>query len=153
MPIILLFSAQLQSSPTASNLFLVGSAELGKTSYEITLDTQFKQEKAHTIQYEGTARLKSEAKGLEIKPATLYVTKTDNPKVIISILMSGDSGSEGLFLELVAEGTILNSSEGDLLEAEANLMWMITSPYRDLSETTFINRDSGEAQLEILEAN
>ena len=156
---ILLFTAQLQSSPTASNLFLVGSVELGKISYQLSLETEFKAEKAHRVVYKGIARLQSEEKAVQLKPVTLSVTKSSKPKVIISILLAGEAPSisnsrtEGLFLEIVAERTLLNASVGDLLDASANVMWMINSPYRDISETTFIKRDSGEASLEVLEIN
>ena len=156
---ILLFSAQLQSSPTASNLFLAGTVELGKLSYQISLETEYREERAHRVVYEGVARLYSEDKGMKIKPVTLSVTKSNQPKVIISVLLDGEaptlknSRTEGLFLEIVAEGTLLNASEGDLLNADANVMWMINSPFRDISETTFIKRDSGEASLEVLEIN
>lgn len=143
----------LHSNPLAESMQLAGSVELGKTQYELVLDAKFTAEKAHTIQYSGLAKLMNGSEYLE-RPMTLYVTKRKaEARMIISILMSGSARYEGLYLELVVENASRNYDVGDLVNANAELMWMIRSPYRDFSETTFLTRDRGQAQLEVLDVH
>ena len=145
------FAMPLHSSPMAESLQLAGNIELSKVKYKVLFNAQFKTEKAHTIQYAGTARLTSATQTLE-RPMTLYMTKkAPGSRIIISILMSGTAQNEGLYLELVVENASHNYDVGDLVSASAELMWMIRSPYRDSFETTFLSRDRGRSQLEILE--
>ena len=151
--VLLLFAMPLHSSPMAETLQLVGSVELSQVKYELVLEAKFTTEKAHTIQYTGMAKMISGSDYLE-RPMTLYVTKRKpQARMIINILMSGSAKYEGLYLELVVENASRNYDVGDLVTADAELMWLIRSPYRDFTETTFLTRDRGQAQLEVLEVH
>jgi hypothetical protein len=152
IPLILLIAMPLHSSPIAEKLQLAGTVKMANSKYEVVMDAQFSAEKAHTVQYKGMAKLISQDKFLE-RPMTLYFTKKSTSRMIISILMDGDGAQEGLYLELVAPSEITSHTIGDLVNADAELMWVIRSPYSDLTETSFLTRDRGQAELEYTEVH